>query len=134
MTTGSILIVDDDPAHRLLARRALLKHLPMLAVLESGSCNDAMNLISIAENRPLLIFLDLNLGGESGMKFLKALRQTSWGGSIPVVVLSTSALDEDVKDAYHTKANAFMVKNPSPEKYQEDVKKAALFFLRPTLV
>jgi len=57
-----------------------------------------------------LILLDLNLPGLDGRRILMELRKDPLLRLIPVVVLSGSALEEDMMLAYELGANAYVVK------------------------
>jgi len=60
--------------------------------------------------RPALIWLDLNLPKLDGRDVLSALKSDSNLRTIPVVVFSSSAADEDVLASYERGANAYLVK------------------------
>jgi len=60
--------------------------------------------------RPALIILDLNLPGMDGRQVLADIRSDASFARVPVVVLSTSALDADITQAYGLHANCYIVK------------------------
>ncbi len=60
--------------------------------------------------RPHLILLDLNLPRMDGYQVLKEVKSDSTLRQIPVIVLTTSASDEDVARAYDGHANCFLTK------------------------
>lgn len=68
----------------------------------SVSCGSAV--------RPDLILLDLNLPRKSGREVLREVKADDRLSAIPVVVLTTSAADEDVAYSYRTHANTYIVK------------------------
>lgn len=61
---------------------------------------------------PSLILLDLKLPRRSGLEVLQWLRQeaTEEVKAIPVIVLTSSRLSEDVDQAYSLGANSYMAK------------------------
>ena len=50
-------------------------------------------------HRPALVLLDINLPGISGFEVLRRLREDPTTASIPVIALSASAMDGDVRRA-----------------------------------
>ena len=69
---------------------------------------------------PDLILLDLNLPGISGLDFLERLRQDPLTLSVPVIVLTTSDREDEIKTAYQNGANSYIVK---PARYDDFVVK-----------
>jgi len=60
--------------------------------------------------RPDLILLDLNLPRIDGRQVLETIKNDPSLQQIPVVILTTSAADEDILNAYRCHANAYMTK------------------------
>jgi len=60
--------------------------------------------------RPGLILLDLNMPKMSGREALKVIKEDETLLDIPVVVLSTSRLDEDIIRSYQLGVNSFISK------------------------
>jgi two-component system, chemotaxis family, response regulator Rcp1 len=60
--------------------------------------------------RPELIILDLNLPRMDGREVLKAVKRDESLKSIPIVVLTTSDSESDIKEAYRLGANCFVTK------------------------
>ena len=59
---------------------------------------------------PYLMLLDLKLPYVMGLEVLKWIRQHPELGHLPVVVLSGSELQDDVRKAYGVGANSYLVK------------------------
>jgi two-component system, chemotaxis family, response regulator Rcp1 len=60
--------------------------------------------------RPDLILLDLNLPRKSGREVLREVKADDELSAIPVVILTTSAADEDIAFSYRTHANTYIIK------------------------
>lgn len=60
--------------------------------------------------RPDLILLDLNLPRKSGREVLSEIKTDPDLTPIPVVILTTSAADEDILKAYELHANCYITK------------------------
>ena len=110
-----ILLVEDNPADVLLAREALGEaELPSTVhVVEDGA-----SAISFLQRqgpyakapRPTLILLDLNLPRKSGREVLAEIKLDPGLRSIPVVILTTSNAEDDIRRSYDLHANCYIVK------------------------
>lgn len=59
---------------------------------------------------PALILLDLKMPRATGFEVLKWIRSHPELGNLPVVVLSGSELQDDIRRAYSAGANSYLVK------------------------
>ena len=84
------------------------------------------------ESHPLpdVIILDLKMPRVDGFEFLAWLRTQSPVGQrlIPVVVMSSSAIIEDVQRAYVLGANSYLVKPVDASKFQDCVNTLAAYW------
>ncbi|MET9479601.1 response regulator [Streptomyces sp. NPDC006638] len=126
----SVLLVEDDLADALLIEEALvgrgmartISRVPDgLAALE--------HLRDPREERPDLIVLDLNMPRMNGRELLAVLKDDAALGTIPVVVLTTSAAPDDIKDAYRQHANAYVAKPVNLDEFITAVQGIDAFFL-----
>lgn len=72
--------------------------------------------------RPDLVLLDLNLPRKSGLEVLTQTKAHEVLRDIPVIMLSTSDRDEDVRRCYHQGANNYLSK---PVQFDDCVKQIA---------
>ncbi|HEY9599007.1 MAG TPA: response regulator [Cyanophyceae cyanobacterium] len=115
-----VLYVEDDAAYVLLLRRALqrskLESLPNLRVVTTTE--DAIRYLlgqppyndRIANPLPALVLTDLRLPGKSGLQLVEWLRGQSEFEGLSIVMLTGSALDEDIEQAYERGVNFCLVK------------------------
>jgi len=110
-----ILLVEDNPGDVLLTREAMKagKLRNRLSVVGDGV--DALAFLrrqgSFADApRPDLILLDLNLPRKDGREVLAEIKDDPQFRAIPVVVLTTSAAEQDVERAYNLHANCYITK------------------------
>ena len=75
------------------------------------------------DSKPLIILLDLNLPGIDGHEVLARIKADESLKTIPVIVFSTSTLENDINRAYEAGANTFVHK---PVKYDEYEKAVVL--------
>ncbi len=112
---AEILLVEDNPGDVELTQAALgdarvSNHLQVVP--------DGMEALAFlrregkyaAAPRPDLILLDLNLPKKDGHEVLAAIKADDNLKVIPVLVLTTSAADEDVVESYHLQANSYIIK------------------------
>ena len=74
------------------------------------------------QQRPGLIFLDLNLPGTDGFGVLKQIKEDEALKTIPVCILTSSELEEDILRSYKMHANAFIPKPISPDGFTDAFK------------
>ena len=110
-----ILLIEDSPSDADLAIEALGqgKILNNLHFVEDGV--EAMKFLRRKEPylrvpRPDLILLDLNLPKKSGVEVLTEIKTDQSLKLIPVVILSTSAAQEDIIKSYSLHANCYITK------------------------
>lgn len=110
-----ILLIEDSPSDADLAREALGqgKILNNLHFVEDGV--EAMKFLRRKEPylrvpRPDLILLDLNLPKKTGVEVLTEIKTDPSLKLIPVVILSTSAAQEDIIQSYSLHANCYITK------------------------
>src|SRR3954468_14221612 len=115
---ATVLHIDDDPNDTTLLQAAMRKaDLPIhLQNVEDGE--EAVAYLSgagvFAERErhpiPALILLDLKMPRATGFEVLKWIRNHPEVGHLPVVVLSGSELQDDMRKAYLGGANSYLVK------------------------
>jgi DNA-binding NtrC family response regulator len=111
-----VLVVDDEPAIRLLCRVNL--ELEGYEVREAGTIADAR--ASIAGDGVALVLLDMHVGPEDGMVLLRELLARE--PRIPVAVVSGST---DVQHEDYSRADAVLAKPFTIEQLTETVRELA---------
>lgn len=79
--------------------------------------------------RPDLILLDLNLPKKGGREVLEEIKQDPSLKSIPVVILTTSAAEEDILRSYQLHANCYITKPVDLEQFLKVIKTIDNFWL-----
>ncbi len=118
-----ILLVEDDVVDVMTVERAL-KELGITNELKK-SCNgeEALDYLREADNeKPCLIFLDLNMPRMSGLEFLEIIKQDDDLKSIPVVVLTTSKEESDKMASFKCSVAGYMVKPVDYDEFIEVVR------------
>jgi CheY-like chemotaxis protein len=128
--TYSVLLVEDDPADAMLIEDALSEGGMARQLSHVGDGIEALEFLrDPARERPDLIVLDLNMPRMNGREFLAVLRDDEEFGSIPLVVLTTSAAPDDIADAYRKHANAYVTKPVGLDDFLGAVQRIDAFFL-----
>lgn len=110
-----ILLVEDNDLDAERIRRALRgeETVPSIQrVTHGGEALDALraNKALGRQARHVLVLLDLNLPRMGGLEFLQHLRDDPSLLDTPVVVLTTSALQSDIQEAYRHNVLGYIVK------------------------
>lgn len=129
-----ILLVEDNPADVRLTIEALKdgKILNNLTVANDGV--EALEILR-RENghgeaaRPDIVLLDLNLPRLDGREVLQQIKDDPELRRIPVVVLTTSADEQDVLRMYDLHANCYITKPVDLEQFLDIVKTIEDFWL-----
>lgn len=113
-----VLLAEDDPAHAEIVRRNM-ESSRIANRLEHVSDGQAALDYLYRKNgfsdpsrspRPGLILLDLRMPKVDGLEVLKIIKADPAFVRIPVVVLTTSAVETDIARAYDCHANSYLVK------------------------
>ena len=110
-----ILLIEDNPADVELTRQCFLEsRIPneVHAALNADMAFAFLRRTGQFANapRPDLVLLDLNLPGIDGREILAGIKGDPELQMIPVVVLTTSDADNDVREAYRLQANSYLRK------------------------
>lgn len=80
------------------------------------------------EPRPVVILLDVNMPRIGGLEVLQQLKSHPVFRTIPVVMLTTSAVSEDVQTAYQHGANSYIVKPVDFDKFMRVAEQIELYW------
>jgi CheY-like chemotaxis protein len=110
-----VLLVEDDPDHAELVRRALAAQQGPVQTDVVGDGEAALaflrrGLDGAGDTRPHLILLDLRLPRMDGLQLLREVKSSPELRGIPCVVLTTSDAERDMALAYDLHANSYLVK------------------------
>jgi two-component system response regulator len=106
-----ILVVDDSLDDYEATKRAFVKANLVNAIRHACSGEVALAYLRSEQAiMPGLILLDLNMPGMDGRKTLEILKRTPRLKKIPVVILTTSDDERDIKACYELGANTYVQK------------------------
>ncbi len=110
-----VLLVEDSPGDVRLTKEALKDAKVQIRLHVAQDGTEAMEFLRgegkhSSAPRPDLILLDLNLPKKDGREVLQEIKESATLQSIPIVILTTSASDEDIMRSYKLHANCYITK------------------------
>jgi two-component system, response regulator len=132
-----ILIVEDNPNDAELTLRAFRKHNLANEIYVAEDGVEALDFVfcegkfrSRDPSVPLkVIFLDLKLPKINGLEVLKRIKNDPKTKKLPVVIITSSKEDPDIKAAYELGANAYVVKPVDFNDFMKAMQDTGLFWL-----
>jgi CheY-like chemotaxis protein len=126
-----ILLVEDNPMDVDLTRRAFIRHNlanPLEVARDGQEALDFIAKWTAGEPVPTVILLDLKLPKISGLEVLRVIRAHPNFGTVPVVILTSSAEDHDIHEAYSLGANSYIVKPVDFDKFIDVARQIKLYW------
>lgn len=127
----SILLVEDNPVDVDLTLRAFSRRKLVNPVNVARDGEEALAWIprwEAGEPWPAVILLDLKLPRVDGLEVLKRLKEHRQLHAIPVVIMTSSKEEGDVKSAYQLGANSYIVKPVDFDKFMEVAAQIELYW------
>ncbi len=131
-----ILLVEDSPSDAFLIREAV-------RAVEAVDARvhvvvDGVEAMSFLRRRapyvdapiPDLVLLDLNLPRKDGREVLAEVKEDKDLRHIPVVVLTSSSADVDVKTAYGLHANCYVTKPTDFTQFRQAIERIETFWFK----
>ncbi len=132
-----ILLVEDNPNDAELTLRALKKNNIVNKIVHLKDGADALDYL-FAEGayagrnlniKPRLILLDLKMPKVDGIEVLRKVKASESTKAIPVVVLTSSNEDPDVKICYELGANSYIVKPVGFDNFTKAVAELGVYWI-----
>jgi CheY-like chemotaxis protein len=137
MTDKIILLVEDNPDDQKLTLRALKKnHIANEVVIASDGAQALDYLFGTGEFegrdtriQPALVLLDLNLPKIDGLSVLTAVRADPRTKLVPIVVLTSSAEEQDLLMSYQSGVNSYVRKPVDFVEFVEAARQLGVYWL-----
>ncbi len=81
------------------------------------------------ENKPKVILLDLKMPKVNGIEVLQRIRSDERTKYIPVVMLTSSREDPDIKTSYDLGVNSYVVKPVEFDEFQKAITELGLYWM-----
>lgn len=122
-----ILLVEDNEDDIILTREAFEENrlANKLNVVQTG--DEALKYLRHQApyeqaRKPSIILLDINLPGISGIEVLQQIKNEEQLRDIPVAILTTSKLEQDIVRSYQLHANCYINKPVNLDNFLEAIK------------
>ncbi len=137
MSTPVVLLVEDNSNDELLTVRAFRRDgiaNEIVIVRDGQEAIDYLFGTGAYVGRdtsmlPQVMLLDLKLPKISGLEVLARVRADERLRALPVVILTSSAMDRDMVEGYRLGANGFVQKPVSSEEFKEAVRRLGLYWI-----
>ncbi len=130
-----ILLVEDDRKDVELTLEALSEYNLANEVVVTRDGEEALDYLyrrgkfsTVADGNPAAILLDLKLPKINGLEVLAQIRGDEKLKKIPVIVLTSSRQEEDLKKSYDLGVNAYVVKPVDFHEFINAVKELGVFW------
>jgi two-component system response regulator len=132
-----IILVEDNQDDAALTIRALRAKNLFNNIIHLKNGQEALDYVfngaefygKIFDQNPKVVLLDLKMPKVNGIEVLEQLKTNPKTKSIPVVVLTSSAEDPDIKMCYDLGANSYIVKPVGFDNFSKTVVDLGLYWL-----
>lgn len=131
----TILLAEDNPKDVELTLEALAEHNLANQVVVAKDGVDAMEYLRCegkyklrTPGNPAVVLLDIKMPRMDGIEVLQAIRSDPALKTLPVVMLTSSREEPDLKRSYELGANAYVVKPVDFKDFIEAVKQVGVFW------
>ena len=128
MIRSIIIVADDDADDRLLIKEAIRENgfTGQIHCFEDGE--KLMQHLGKEFSPASVILLDLNMPRKDGRVVLREIKSDPNLRSIPIVILSTSAEEDDIEYCYACGANTYLVKPSSYEELKKNMESFLIYW------
>jgi two-component system, response regulator len=128
-----VLLVDDNLADAQLTLEAFREFGATIEIVHVRDGAEALSYLrqpdqTLARTTPSVVFLDLKMPRVDGLEVLRAVRADPALRTLPIVMLTSSALPEDIARCYASGANAYFVKTVDFHDFVERLELAYRFW------
>jgi CheY-like chemotaxis protein len=128
-----ILLIEDNPDHAILTKKVLEDNRVSNKVYLCSDGAEALDFVYCRGKysdapRPGLILLDVKLPRIDGFEVLMKLKSDPALKAIPIVMLTTSARDEEIARGYEEGANSYVTKPVKFDEFTEKIRNIGLYW------
>jgi len=130
-----IIMIEDDEGHARLIEKNIRRAGVSNDITPFSNGTEALKFLfgtdgtgASNRGRAMLIMLDLNLPDMSGVDILKRVKENEHLKRIPVVVLTTTDDEREIKRCYDLGANVYITKPVNYDSFANAIRQLGLFF------
>ena len=131
----TILLVEDDEIDVMSVKRAFQQNKITNPLFIANNGEEALDFLrkegKFADSNhklPNMILLDLNMPRMDGMEFLQIIKNDEKFRAIPVVILTSSNLNDDIKKSYQNGVAGYLVKPVTFGNFAEMIRALDLYW------
>jgi two-component system response regulator len=130
-----VLLVEDNPDDRDLTLRAFERHQFGNVVVSVSDGQEALDYLlapgpdGVPRPLPEIVLLDLKLPKVEGLEVLRRIRASERTKLLPVIVLTSSAEEQDLVQSYALGANSYVRKPVSFTEFMEASRQLGMYWL-----
>lgn len=132
-----ILLVEDNQSDAEMTIRALKKNNLSNNIIHLKDGAEALDFIfgtgqfegRDISNQPKIVLLDLKMPKVNGLEVLQTLKSDDRTKSIPIVMLTSSKEDPDIKKCYQLGVNSYIVKPVGFENFSSAIANLGVYWL-----
>ncbi|WP_282071570.1 response regulator [Polaribacter atrinae] len=122
MNSLSILLVDDDEIERMKFKKVCCDYNCTSIIVEAINGKEALSILNKAKYLFNIIILDLHMPEMNGLDFLRNLKSNDKFKNIPIIIMSNSKDDTELKKCYDYGVSGYFTKPVQYSKYSQKVK------------
>jgi|SRR6218665_576341 len=136
-TEVEIVLIEDNPSDAEMTMRALKKNNIGNHIIHLKDGAEALEFIfgtgtyegRNINNKPKMILLDLKMPKVNGIEVLQRIKSDNRTKVIPVVVLTSSKEDPDIKTCYELGVNSYIVKPVDFENFVSAISSLGMYWV-----
>lgn len=121
MASLKFLVVDDSITMRRIVVNTL-KNLGYSNIVEAADGEDALAKLQV-EGDINFIITDWNMPNMTGLDFVKAVRSNPETKDLPILMVTTRGMKQDILEAMQAKVNSYVIKPFTPQIIKEKIDK-----------
>ena len=132
-----ILLADDNEDHRFLFKKMLRQRIDSVdyTVYAVNDGQEAIEFVTRTGRHagaviPDVVFLDINMPIKDGFEVLKVLKANEPTKHVPIIMLTSSDNEDDIKRCYDLGSNSFVVKPVRHEEYIDRIINTVSYWIK----